>query len=147
MHHDLPTWLKGRICSAPLSATHERTRQWTNWWPLRSRGGIWEVWFELRDGHPGCAQTGAIDLISLGNLQALSGSPRPAAVIPPDPRRYAPTHSLGMWTILVAFRQDCFWSGRNSQPCACSSPGVHIPDWAPHKEDRTGGRLYDPLLH
>lgn len=54
------------------------------------------MWFELRDGHPGCAQTGAIDLISLGNLQALSGSPRPAAVIPPDPRRYAPTHSLGM---------------------------------------------------
>lgn len=50
--------------------------------PRISRGVIWEVWFQLRDGHPAPVQTGTIDLIRSSNLQALSGSPRPAAVIP-----------------------------------------------------------------
>lgn len=106
MDADLRTWLKGRVCSALVSVRGRGQR--TKWWPLRGRGVIWEVGFRLRDGHPASARTGTIDLISGSNLQALSGSPRPAAVIPPDPRRYAPTHSLRMLTFLVAFRPRLF---------------------------------------
>lgn len=55
---------------------------------------IWEVWFHLRDGHSASAQTGTIDLISNSNLQALSGTPHPAAVIPLAPvGTHKPTRS------------------------------------------------------
>lgn len=62
--------------------------------PRISGSVIWEVWFQLRDGHPASVQTGTIDLIRSSNLQALSGSPRPAAVIPLTPiGMHKPTHS------------------------------------------------------
>lgn len=62
--------------------------------PRISGGVIWELWFQLRDGHPSSVQTRPIDLIRSSNLQALSGSLCPAAIIPLTPiGTHKPTRS------------------------------------------------------